>query len=265
MKMKIGFIGCGNMGGALASAAAKQPNDIFLADNDIEKRDALAQKLSANISSNEEICRECDYIFLGVKPQVLFSLLADIAPVLSAREDRFVLVSMAAGVPSDRVSEAVGTAPVIRIMPNTPVAVGEGMIVYCGNDRVTEDDKTAFCEFMSASGKLDEIKEELIDAATVVSGCGPAFVYMFIKALADGGAECGLADDKALAFAAQTVFGSALNLMQSDKTPRELIDAVCSPGGSTIEGVRSLEGDDLSGIISAAVAKSFKRTQELGK
>jgi len=263
--MKIGFIGCGNMGGALASAAAKSGREILLADNDFEKRDSLCERLSAKASDNAEVCCECDYIFLGVKPQVLPALLEEIKPYLSARGERYILISMAAGVSCAQISDALGGSPVIRIMPNTPVAVGKGMIVYCGNEQITDADKADFRAFMSAAGVLDEISEELIDAATVVSGCGPAFVYMFIKALADSGVQCGLSEEKAMLLAAQTVLGSAENLMKSGRTAQELITAVCSPGGSTIEGVRSLESDNLSGIVSAAAEKSFKRTKELGK
>ncbi len=263
--MKIGFIGCGNMGGALAAAAARKKNEILLADNCADKCACLAKELGAAVSDNASVCRECDFIFLGVKPQVLFSLLNEIAPVLRERKSRFVLVSMAAGVTSAQVSDAVGGCPVIRIMPNTPVAVGKGMIVYCGNQYAKQDDITSFSEFMSASGELDAIDESLIDAATVVSGCGPAFVYMFIKALAEGGEQCGLDREKALKLAAQTVLGAAENLKQSSLSADELIDAVCSPGGSTIEGVRSLQADDLFGIVKKAMNKSFSKTQELGK
>ncbi len=263
--MKIGFIGCGNMGGALATAAAKSENEILLADNDKEKCESLAKKLSAKVSENDAICRECDYIFLGVKPQVLPALLESISPVLAARDKKAILVSMAAGVKSEYVSSMAGGSPVIRIMPNTPVAIGMGMVVYCGNEKVTEQDKEAFTRFMSAAGCLEEIDEKDIDAATVVSGCGPAFVYMFIKSLADSGAACGLGSDLAITLASQTVLGAAGLLKSSDKTPKELIDAVCSPGGSTIEGVRSLEAEDLAGIVSRAAEKSFKRTKELGQ
>ncbi len=263
--MKIGFIGCGNMGGALAAAAAKSGNHILLCDNDVQKRDALAEKISASVGDTQSICRESEYIFLGVKPQVLPALLETIEPLLKERQNRFVLVSMAAGVPAADISDAVGGAPVIRIMPNTPVAVGKGMIVYCGNASATETDINEFLKFMSAAGVLEAIDESLIDAATVVSGCGPAFVYMFIKALADAGVECGLERDFSLKLAAQTVLGSAENLKQSPLTPGELIDAVCSKGGSTIEGVNSLKGDNLSEVVGRAAAKSFARTKELGK
>ena len=263
--MKIGFIGCGNMGGALARAAAALNNTILLADNDVQKRDALAEKCQAIAADNEQLCRECDYIFLGVKPQVLFSLLEDIASVLAERKGRFVLVTMAAGVKMEDVSAAVGGSPVIRIMPNTPVSVGEGMIVYCGNEQVTEKEKETFKEFMQAAGCLEEISEKDIDAATAVSGCGPAFAYMFIKALADGGAECGLNPEVSLSLAAQTVLGAAKNLKQSDKSAKDLIDAVCSPGGSTIEGVHSLEDNEFYKTVGKAVNRSFERTKELGK
>ena len=263
--MKIGFIGCGNMGGALASAAAKSGNEILLADNMAEKCEQLAQKIGAAVSDNESICRECDYIFLGVKPQVLFSLLGDIAPVVSARKKKAIFVSMAAGCTAAQVSSALGSAPVIRIMPNTPVGIGKGVIAYCGNEHTSEDDINKFLNFMDAAGTLEFVSEELIDAATVVSGCGPAFVYMFIKALADGGEKCGLSAEKALKLAAATVSGAAENLMQSEMSVDELIKAVCSPGGSTIEGVRHFEQNGLNELVLKATEKSFNRTKELGK
>ncbi len=263
---KIGFIGCGNMGGALASAVAKAEDvAIYLADYNKEKAYEKSQQIGAFLSENAEIADSCDYIFLGVKPQMLRSVLEGIAPVLAKRNDGFTLVSMAAGVTTDSVCDmAGGEYPVIRIMPNTPVAVGEGMVLYCAKNTDAES-REMFLDFMSGAGEIDALPEKLIDAASAVSGCGPAFVYMFIEALADGGVKCGLPRDKAIKYAAQTVLGSGKYLSLSKAHPGELKDAVCSPGGSTIAGVAALEDAAFrSGVISA-VEKAYRRTAELGK
>ena len=149
-------------------------------------------------------------------------------------------------------------------MPNTPAMVGEGMMLVAGNKNVTDWDIAAFKDLMSMSGELDDIPEALIDAATAVSGCGPAFVYMFIEALADGGVKCGLSRDKAIKYAAQTLLGSAKMVLETGRHPEELKDAVCSPGGSTIAGVHSLEKGAFRNAAIDAVEASYKKTQKLG-
>ncbi len=264
--IKIGFIGCGNMGGALASAVAKAEDvALFLADYDNEKAYEKAQLIGAVLSDNNAIAAECDYIFLGVKPQMLRLVLSGIAPVLAERKNQFTLVSMAAGVTTDAICEmAGGEYPTIRIMPNTPVAVGEGMVLYCAKN-TDENTRECFLEFMAGAGEVDAIPEKLIDAASAVSGCGPAFVYMFIEALADGGVKCGLPRDKAVKYAAQTVLGSGKYLALSGAHPGELKDAVCSPGGSTIAGVAALEDAAFRSGVITAVEKAYGRTKELGK
>lgn len=264
--IKIGFIGCGNMGGALASAVSRSDGvSLYIADHDSKKAEEKAKMLSATVSQNGEIANICDYIFLGVKPQLLRGVLEEISPVLEARKERVTLISMAAGVTTDTICDMLGGAfSVIRIMPNTPVAVGEGMVLYCSKNTQTEK-VNEFLKFMQHAGELDAITEKLIDAASAVSGCGPAFVYMFIEALADGGVKCGLPRGKAIKYAAQTVLGSGKYLMESGAHPGEMKDAVCSPGGSTIAGVAALEDAAFrSGIISA-VEKAYARTKELGK
>ena len=262
--LKIGFIGVGNMGGALANAASKSKGaEILVTDYDKEKAATVASKIGAKATDTEHVCKTAKYIFLGIKPQVLPSVLSDIAPILKSRTDDFCLVSMAAGVKIQKIIDILGfSVPVIRIMPNMPVAVGEGMVLYCAEKSVPCDELVAAMQY---SGVWAKIEEKDIDAASAVSGCGPAFVFMFIKALAMGGENSGLPFDTALTLAAQTVMGSAKMLMQSDKTADELRDAVCSPGGSTIEGVKSLQGDNFDDTIGLAVNKSFKRTVELGK
>ena len=172
---------------------------------------------------------------------------------------------MAAGVSLLQISLVLGKAPVIRIMPNTPAACGSGMMLYTKNDTVTDGMLEAFKSAMAHSGELDELPENLIDAASALSGCGPAFVYMFIDALADGAVECGLPREQAQKYAAQTILGAAKLVLESGKHPGELKDAVCSPGGSTIAGVHALEDGAFRASASDAVVAAYERTLELGK
>ncbi len=265
---KIGFLGCGNMGGALAKAALKSvgAENIFVFDTDTKKINAFAEETDVNIADAEYIVLNCDYIFLGVKPQMLKTLFEKIAPVLEDRTTDFTLVSMAAGVSLASISAmAQVDCPIIRIMPNMPVAVGQGMILYTLNDFVSKEDLDGFLSAMKYAGVLDRIDEDKIDAASCVSGCGPAFVFMFCEALADGAVECGLPRDKALLYAAQTLIGSATMLNETGEHPGKLKDAVCSPAGSTIEGVKALEEGAFRASAMNAVKKAYTRTLELGK
>ncbi len=264
-KFTAGFIGTGNMGGALAAAACKNDRSILLADRDSEKAAALAAQCGCAAGETEAVVCDCRFVFLGVKPQVLGLVLRDIAPALKQRND-IVLVSMAAGVTTESIAAYLGfDCPVIRIMPNTPAAIGEGMILYTTNGLVSETDEADFLTLMSAAGAFDRLPESLIDAGSALSGCGPAFVYLFIEALADGGVECGLPRDKALRYAAQTVSGAAQMVLTDGRHPGVLKDAVCSPGGSTIAGVHALEDGAFRGAVMGAVDAAFTRTKELGK
>ena len=266
--MTFGFIGAGNMGGALARATAKAlgGENIILADQMAEKAAALAQQLGAKATDTKSVAEKCDYIFLGVKPQVMGAMLSDITSVLADRKNGFVLVSMAAGVAiADIRKMAGGNYPVIRIMPNIPASVGSGVILYDYTENVTEGAVNAFRENMRFAGVVDHLPEKLIDAASALSGCGPAFVSLFTEALADGAVACGLPRDKAALYAAATVKGSAAMLLESGMHPAQLKDAVCSPGGSTIAGVKALEAGGLRGATMDAVKAAFDRTLELGK
>lgn len=260
------FIGTGNMGGALARAAAKKVGggELLLANRTPAKAQALAEELGGKAVSNTEAAAEGRFIFLGVKPQMMAEMLAEIAPVLARRDDGFTLVTMAAGLSIDRIRAlAGGNYPVIRIMPNTPAAIGEGMILYCRSENTDQETLDRFLELMSAAGRLSPVPEKLIDAGSVVSGCGPAFVDMFIEALADGGVACGLPRKDALEYAAQMVMGSAKLLLESGKHPGELKDAVCSPGGTTIQGVRALEKNGFRGAVIEAVIAAYEKNEEL--
>ena len=256
------------MGSALAGAvSAKVGGDkVLLCDKDTARAETVAENLGAVAGDISEVAAECKYIFLGVKPQMMAGMLGEIADTLKKRQDGFVLVTMAAGLSLDTIAGMADVkSPIIRIMPNTPASVGKGMILYCINSLVSKEDETEFVEAMSDAGSVDNIPETLIDAGSAVSGCGPAFVYMFIGAMADGGVKCGLPRDKALKYAAETVVGAAEMVLRTGKHTEDLKDAVCSPAGSTIEGVSTLENFAFRASVETAVVNSFERTKELGK
>ena len=264
--MKVGFIGTGNMGGALAHAAAQSPApaELLLSNRTPEKAQALAQQLGATVSDNETIAQTCDYIFLGVKPQMMADLLARLRPILSRRQEGFVLVSMAAGLTLQRLREMAGlSCPILRIMPNTACAVGAGLTLYVPSPEVTEEQLSAFLTLMSASGRLEPLEEHLIDAGSAVAGCGPAFVDLFIEAMADGGVACGLTRPMAMECAAQTLIGAARLMLETGRHPGALKDAVCSPGGATIQGVRALEAGGFRSAVMEAVIAAYEKSAEM--
>ena len=264
----FGFIGTGNMGSALVRAAAKalQPTEIILADQCAAKAAALAEEIGCATTDTEALAKESKFIFLGVKPQVMAAMLSDIAPALKARKEGFVLVSMAAGLSiADIRRMAGGDYPVIRIMPNIPASVGDGVILYDCTENVPTEDAEFFRKNMRFAGLIDRLPEKLIDAGSALSGCGPAFVCLFVEALADGAVACGLPRDKALSYAAQTLAGTATMLLQSGMHPGQLKDAVCSPGGTTIAGVKAMEESGFRASAMDGVVAAYKRTLELGK
>lgn len=260
--MKYGFIGCGNMGGALCRALRKTTKDVIIADPSPAAKD-FATELGCTYGINEQVA-QCDRIFLAVKPHIVQGALAGLQPILAQRKP--LLISMAAGVTIAQIESWAGTdLPVIRIMPNTPAAVGKGMITYCPNALVEEAVLEDFLGDMAQAGSFDRLDESLMDAATAVTGCGPAFMYMFIEAMADAGVACGLPRAKAQQYAAATMAGAAEMVLQTGRHPGELKDAVCSPGGSTIVGVRTLEEHGFRGAVMDCVDNAYIRSKELGK
>ena len=262
------FIGTGNMGAALARAAVKtiSPEMVLLSNRTAAKAEALAEDLDCAAGTVSQAAAQGRYIFLGVKPQMMAGRMDEIRPVLAARKDRFILVTMAAGLTMARIAElAGGDYPVIRIMPNTPCAVGAGVLMYDANRLVTEDELAEFVSGIAGAGLLDRLDEGLIDAGSAVAGCGPAFLCQFIEALADGGVACGLPRQKALLYAAQMAEGTARLMLATGQHPGVMKDAVCSPGGSTIAGVRALEQHGIRAAAMDAVIAALARTKELGK
>ena len=263
---KFGFIGTGNMGGAIAEAVARSesPKNIIVSNRTREKAEILAEKLGCTVGDNDDVAEKAKYIFLGVKPQMLENLLISIKDKLKDRKDRFVLVTMAAAVTMEKICSLLGeNYPVIRIMPNTPVSIGMGTTVYCVNNSVSRDEKEEFVFAMSKSGVTEETDEKLIDAASAVSGCGPAFVYMFAQSMADGAVKCGLTRALAIKLAAQTIMGAGAMIIETERHPESLKDDVCSPGGTTIEGVEALEKGGMRAAVIDAVCSSYNKNKKL--
>lgn len=268
MSNKIfGFIGTGNMGGALARAArqALPGENLLLANRTPQKAQKLAAELGARVVDNHEAASGADFLFLGVKPQMMQDMLAGIRDTLCHREAPCVLVTMAAGLTIERIRKLAGVHwPVIRVMPNLPVSVGKGVMLYAA-DGVEDGDLAAFRTAMAGAGLLACVPEERIDAGSAVAGCGPAFAAMLIEGLADGGVACGLPRAQAQSLAAQMLLGTAAMLMEGDGHPGALKDAVCSPGGSTIQGVRALEARGFRSAAMEAVIAAYDKTLDLGK
>jgi len=261
--MKYGFIGCGNMGGAIAKALSKSTTDICVADRS-GKAKALAAELGITYSDNVTIAASCDRIFLGVKPHMMKDVLAPLVPVLQERKP--LLITMAAGLETKQIEEfAGGNLPVIRIMPNTPTAIGKGVIQYCCNSLVDADTVSDWLADMAPCGLVDPLEERLIDAASALSGSGPAYMYVFLEALADGALACGIPRAKAYEYAAMTMVGSAEMYLQTKQHPGALKDAVCSPGGSTIAGLKALESRAFRAAAMECVAATYNKNKELGK
>ena len=264
-KYKIGFIGCGNMGGALVTAAAKSIDgaSIAVCDFDKSKTDKFHKEYGAVVTDAKDIAANSDFVLLAVKPQVMESAIADFAEELKSNAN-VTVITIAAGLSIAAIRSYIGASvPMIRIMPNTPVALGAGMILYTLAN-VEKKAETDFLKIFEKAGVFDKIPEDKIDAGSALSGCGPAFVYAFAEALADGAVECGVPRDKAALYAAQTLLGAAEMLLEFGH-PADLKDAVCSPGGTTIAGIHALEKAGFRGATIEAVTAAYKRTLELKK
>jgi pyrroline-5-carboxylate reductase len=244
--------------------------NIGFTDADKAKAELLAGQIGACVyGSNIEAVQKADIVFLAVKPQVLHAVLEEIAPVIENRtgktEKNVTLVSMAAGWTIAEIQEIAGKIPVVRIMPNTPALIGKGVIAFAPSPEVPSVKIEEIEKILSQTGIVDRLEEKYLDAVTGLSGSGPAFVYLFIEALADGGVQAGLPRDKALRYAAQTVLGAAVMVQETGKHPGELKDMVASPAGTTIAGIAALETGAFRGVVINAVNEAFRRAKELGK
>ena len=266
--MKVAFIGLGNMGASLAKAVAKEvaATDLLLVNRSPQKVQEFISQYGGTASDLEQVFQEAEVIFLGVKPYQICPLLEEYQDILGQRSN-LLLVSMAAGLELEQMASVVKNERVglIRIMPNTPVAIGQGVISLARSQVVTDQQLAQVNRLLAGAGVLYEIEEKLMDPATAVAGCGPAFVYQMIEAMADAGVALGLPRSQSLQMAAQIFKGAASMVLETGQHPGSLKDAVCSPGGSTIAGVNRLEQVGLRGDIIAGVEAAYKRTQEMGQ
>ena len=264
----IGFIGAGQMARALAqgfAAAGLVPGERIVACDPVAQAGEAfiaAIKGAALAPNNEEVIRRADAIFLAVKPQSMPAVMAELAGKIGPEK---LVISIAAGVPIARLSGGLKTERVVRVMPNTPALVGHGASAYALGSGAIAADGQLVGQLMSAVGRAFAVEEKLLDAVTGLSGSGPAFVYVMIEALADGGVRMGLPREIAAALAAQTVRGSAEMVLTTGEHPAVLRDKVASPGGTTIAGLQALEDRGLRAALIAAVEAATRRSQELGK
>lgn len=275
MNKRFAFIGAGNMGGAIIEAVCRavSPSDVLIYDKDEGKAEELSAKTGCRVARNAlDAAAEAHFIFLCVKPNVISGALKELCPVLKHSSNEGgdkVIVSIAAGVAKNAIKETLAQQgiglPVVRLMPNTPVAVGKGMILVSPDKELPQEDLSLLLAALAPGGLTSIIDESYIDAATPVFSCSPAYVYMFIEALADGGVMAGVPRDKAQSFAAQAVLGAAAMVLETGKHPGQLKDEVCSPGGSTIVGVEELEKNAFRGAVASAVYEAYKKTAALGK
>ena len=262
----IGIIGLGNRGSVIATIAAKHKTyPVLLANRTHEKAVNLAEKLNATAVTNRQVFEQANVVFLGVKPNQIQELLEENKNILERRES-ILLISMAAGVTLEKLESMTDTRHRwIRMMPNTPLQVAEGVISFSLGKNVTTSYKEEFVRLLQCAGLLIELPESQIDAATALAGCGPAFVYIFIEALAEAGVSMGLSREVALQLATQTVKGSASMVGETNEHPTILKEKVCSPGGSTIAGVISLEQTGFRSSVIKATRCAKERTEELAR
>lgn len=260
---KAAFIGVGNMGSALAKAACKSlgAEQVAVSNRTGAKAEELAREIGCQAyPSNGDAAQAAEYIFLCVKPKQVQAVVEELRPVLKGK----VLVSVAAGVTlSDLQGWAGGDVPVLRIMPNTPCEIGKGLTALAGGMTEKEKHFTDVEEILACSGLVERMEEDMIDAYNAVAGCGPAFVYPYIEAIADGGVLVGLPRAKAIRYAAQMVLGAAAMVLETGEHPGRLKDAVCSPGGLTIEGVAELERHGLRAAAIDAVVAAWKKGKNM--
>ena len=265
--MKMGFIGAGNMGSAIISGILEngiaEAADIIVTDADQSRVTELAEEYNIKQGlANAAVAGAVDMLFLCVKPQVIYSVIDEIKDSVA---DDTVIVSIAAGQSIEKLGKAFGKDAVklVRVMPNTPALVGEGMTAIVPNDNVSAEETESVIKVFSGLGIVDVVSENLIDAVTGISGSSPAYVFMLIEAMADAGVQGGMPRNKAYLFAAQAVLGSARMVLESGLHPAELKDMVCSPGGTTIDAVSVLEEEGMRGAVIKAVRACIEKSRSM--
>ncbi|KOA94693.1 pyrroline-5-carboxylate reductase [Clostridium botulinum] len=268
MNRKIGFIGCGNMGSAMIKAIVKsnliESKNIMASDYFIEKLDSIKNEIGILVTdSNEEVAKVSDILFLSVKPNMYKDVINEIKDHIKSET---IIVTIAAGVDIKTTETNFNRdVKVVRVMPNTPALVGEGMSALCPNKNLTEEELQEIVALFKCFSKVEIVEEKYINVVTALTGSSPAYVYMFIEALADGAVLKGLQRDKAYKMAAQAVLGSAKMVLETGKHPGALKDDVCSPGGTTIEAVYSLEKSGLRASVIEAIEKCVQKAEDMSK
>lgn len=272
---RIAFIGAGSMGGAIVRGVCRgtDPLDVVIYRRTGSAAAALAAETGCRAADSAgEAVRDAAFVVLAVKPQVLPGVLEELIPHLRENAERGVeqvIVSIAAAVTLDTLKEILTAGglslPVVRVMPNTPAAIGEGILFLSPGEGVGEPFLSALEELFSPCGTVVRTTERELDLGSALAGCGPAFVYMFIEALADGGVQIGLSRADAQTWAARTVAGAAEMVLRTGAHPGALKDGVCSPGGSTIRGVAELESRGFRAAAARAVTAAYERICELSK
>jgi len=266
---RICVIGGGKMGGALVggmiSRGIKEAGEITVTDVDARRLKELGDLYGALVTTedNRKAVRDAQIVILAVKPQNMAEVLEEIGPEIG---ESHLVISIAAGIPirfiTDRLKKGVR---VIRTMPNTPALIGEGMAALAAGEGVTAQDMALAADIFNAVGRSVIVKEDLMDAVTGLSGSGPAYGFLVMEALADGGVQMGIPKDTAIILAAQTMLGAAKLVLKGDRHPGQLKDMVTSPGGTTIAGLRLLEERGVRGALMAAVEAATLRSKALGK
>jgi len=267
-KLSIGFLGAGKMATALAHGFVRaklvEADQIVASDPIVAARTAFVKETGGKVvGTNVEVMQSAKVLFLAVKPDQVSGVLAEVREQFTGEH---LLLSIAAGVPIAKLESGLSpTARVIRVMPNTPALVGESATAYALGKLATPADGELALKLFSAVGTAFQVKEQLLDAVTGLSGSGPAYVYQFIEALSDGGVAAGLPRDVATKLAAQTVLGSAKMVLETGQHPGALKDMVTSPGGTTIEGLHELEKGKLRGTVISAVRAATEKSKKLGQ
>lgn len=264
--MKIGFIGGGNMAGAIIGGMVEKkiytPEQIAASGKDTVSLENLHNKYGIQITEdNKVIMEQCDVVFLSVKPQILPTVIAEISPMVKENQ---LFVSIAAGKTIDWIEQEFGKEiRLVRVMPNTPALVGEGCAGLCANANVNEKEMELVKTIFDSCGSSYQVPEHLIDVVGAVAGSAPAFVFMFMEAMADAAVAGGMPRDMAYKMAAQTVLGSGKLMLETGKHPGSLKDMVCSPGGTTICGVKVLEEQGMRGAIMNAIDSCIQKSKKI--
>ena len=265
---KIGFIGAGNMAGAIIGGIEKsklvKPENVIASAKTMANLERLQQEYNISVTlDSKEVVKNSDIVFMAVKPNIFDGVLEGVADLI---DDKKIIVSIAAGKSIEAIENIIGAdKKIVRTMPNTPALVNEGMAALCPNKNIEDEELKIVKDIFDSFGKSEVVGEYLIDAVIGVSGSSPAYVFMFIEAMADAAVMAGMPRKQAYNFAAQSVLGSAKMVLESGKHPGEVKDMVCSPAGTTIDAVKVLENEGMRSAVINAVCACVEKSREMSK